>query len=746
MNSFQNTTPQLYIESLNKLKSDVLKLRVKGATFFNQQSLSFSFEENENSVVEYYYQSKPSKKKLLSFSQQHDLVSLIFGENVHIEVLKQSQHFLEFLTKNKQIQENQLRLIVDSSREQHPTIKKIIYDTLLNITDSLKKSLLNFLFSQIETLEQFDRLEVLFIVEFVEKCISKLNNKPLYFLFKLVRQTNISKAVSEILVKAIEKLIKQVNFTIDQKDKLCAELIKNNIKKNSQIIVSLKLLQIILNNIECGNGVNNKNSNKLFLDGNSNNDNDVDHLVENNLGTKKLIQKYESDYDLVNTLINNFSMLQNSARSLMKNSNTSPEEISCQTMEEERNYYEHIKKRESKKYRKQLNKSNSQESFQVQKDYAINTLWNFILKIENREVLSQCITYLISFYSNRKIKLFLQTFFLKLKNYSFKNILNIRNLIQLLTDYLIKYDSIIIPEHLGFSRHKCKKYLGKINLKLYIISHEKTNVNNMENTNKMIQLDLLLISSIHSIKKKIADKENINLDRIIISKTKNSKPLNDYEQLYSLNIRSNPILFANILNHNEISIETFLPQNIKNRIPSRILSKYFNKLFELLNITNEEISKSIWKILLKMPTDKKKLTTIKNLFDLSHEDQNQNQKTNKKKNLENNLIIDLENHNFYGLDNEIIIENEINLKKKKINNKINEQKINKDILKKIQNLFFYNLKVDSIIDLFKILYRLEIIYYLLKKNKKHSKWKNNFYKYNCLHYLINLLKLIKKKN
>ncbi|KAJ3435966.1 ubiquitin carboxyl-terminal hydrolase faf-y-related [Anaeramoeba flamelloides] len=198
----------------------------------------------------------------------------------------------------------------------------------------------------------------------------------------------------------------------------------------------------------------------------------------------------------------------------------------------------------------------------------------------------------------------------------------------ILTKYIQFRERNILPEYLGFKRHK----FGIFNLPINLIINNSIDSQKKYNFNLQINAN----DSIYKLKTKIGKHlnlnfntfqitfDNINLDNLTYFKTINELQIQNNDEL---------ILYKKFIPNNydnDLKIMRKIQKkknNIqKNSIPTFILKKYFNELFLILekeSINNNKIKEKVLNILKLMPSNEMILNKFLNLSNLNEKEINE---------------------------------------------------------------------------------------------------------------------------
>ncbi|KAJ3439336.1 ubiquitin carboxyl-terminal hydrolase faf-y-related [Anaeramoeba flamelloides] len=364
----------------------------------------------------------------------------------------------------------------------------------------------------------------------------------------------------------------------------------------------------------------------------------------------------------------------------------------------------------------------------------IDLIWDIITECGDESVSDLAIQLLIQYqniqtyyYEKKGVELnktFLikcMSFFDKKSNLENENVLN--RILSILINFMNYREENIIPEFLGFERHKSG--MSKIPLILTVI--------NSVDINCPYEFELIVDAndSVYSLRNKISQTINKPINQLVMSgrvrltNKINSKTLSQINLRNGQNIRVIKNSYLNIRKSRNQKMEKICN---KEMMPSYILLNYFDKLFQILELnTSNFVKQKVWDILMSMPTNSTILDNFLILITKNEEDED-NENGN-----------DNETNNIKSKDKNKEIEIKIENKNKNENKNENENENEKDKKNKIKWTEILNTK-----SLFKLNYSLQIIGKLIsnkdeQNNQKTNNIKQIFQKNGGIDWLIKLL-------
>ncbi|KAJ3428845.1 ubiquitin carboxyl-terminal hydrolase faf-x-related [Anaeramoeba flamelloides] len=289
----------------------------------------------------------------------------------------------------------------------------------------------------------------------------------------------------------------------------------------------------------------------------------------------------------------------------------------------------------------------------------LKELWRIVLCVEDEELAVQAIEYLLEF-QNYSAKSFKDPNLIKEKRINFINeclnvIKRLRNnnennkkierCLMVLEFYYQNVESTIIPEYLGFKRHKFGIIHSPIVLSI-VNQIEKTKNNQYETTNIQVHTT----DSVFILRKIIAQLVKKEVAEINIQAHRKLNHEIDSKTLDEIGIQNNQIIVVTknvtieIQDRNLQSKETLAQHEL---LPMFILSKQFEKFFSLLKLGGN-ISQKVNNILLLMPTNQKRVEEFSDLFS-NYQTGSNNQE------IDYSNLLNLESINYLNYNLQVII-------------------------------------------------------------------------------------------
>ena len=229
------------------------------------------------------------KKYIIEIIKKNNIIKELFGSNYHTQIINKSNEIIEFMLKNNELTEEEIKLIWSLTEigdlEAKMTIIKLISSFISYLNEKLCNVILDSL--NIETITTFSEKEI----ELIKNLAIKANNKK--FISKCCEI--FSDKILEINDLNLLEKSPYVNILVNffEKDEICCkriiEICEGNLKENKNVLNILFLLEKIFekNMKNINNEKNNEiNDEKDFIS------KEINKLIENN----KLLILFEENF------------------------------------------------------------------------------------------------------------------------------------------------------------------------------------------------------------------------------------------------------------------------------------------------------------------------------------------------------------------------------------------------------------------------------------------------------------------
>ncbi|KAJ5072824.1 ubiquitin carboxyl-terminal hydrolase 14 [Anaeramoeba ignava] len=460
-----------------------------------------------------------------------------------------------------------------------------------------------------------------------------VSNSVYNLIFRLDEENDISNKVFEEFKKFKSKPIPKQKDSGNVNEDLNQKILVGDMEYIEEIIIRLEMLKFILDHY----------SNMVLLK------EKIDNLWEMFFENALTIKEKEYFLDWTTNIFYNNDLCE---FFFQKSELFSVEDISIS----EFNFFRHF----SQQYNIQKHKIKGENSIRVKiqeqdEIYGINKLWSIVLNAKNEKVANSSINYLIEFQNlakgiftsygeeyRRKFIAKCIKILNKCKNPFQEEKIN--RILILLSTFINSVESDIIPEYIPFTRHM---FSTQAQAKPIVI-----NIKNNETTK--YKLRATGNDSVFSLRKSISKliKQKFG-DFTILSHPQISSGNNSLT-LFEVDLFQNPNIILDIpikqdsykkfssqlrmdtgfedqesekssTDHisefdidEQFEIESEHSKIKKEYLPSYLLARYFDEIFQLLEY-GDEIAQKVWFIILRMPTNEKIIQSLKQIFDSSQE-------------------------------------------------------------------------------------------------------------------------------
>jgi hypothetical protein len=264
--------------ALKMLKSSIFDKKIQGLKSIGELINNISGEEG--------------KKDIINFIKKNEIIKELFGSNYHTQIISKSNNILEFMLKNNEISEEEIKLIWSLTEQGDLEAKTIIIKLLLNLVDYLNEKYCNILIGCINSGKNIKLNEN--EIELIYNLAIKGNNEDFmlkcceYYCKNVLEINDLNKLSKSSYVDKLVNLF--------SKNKKCCQMIidicENGLKKNKNVLPIFFLLDKIIehnkNHIYI-NSDNNENNNE-------NNDNDfINKSIHNLIDNDKLLNLFKDN-------------------------------------------------------------------------------------------------------------------------------------------------------------------------------------------------------------------------------------------------------------------------------------------------------------------------------------------------------------------------------------------------------------------------------------------------------------------
>ena len=262
--------------TIKLIKSSIFDKKLQGLKMLAEYLRINSDEEN--------------KKYIIDIIKTNNIIKELFGSNYHTQIINKSNEIIEFMLKNNELAEDDIKMIWSLTEqgdlEAKMTIIKLISDNIAYLNEKLCNIILQSI--NIEKITTFAEKEI----DLIKNLAIKVNDKK--FIAKCC-QIFCEKVFKINDLKNLEKS-SYVNILANffEKDEICCKKIINicegNLKENKNVLIVLFLFEAIIKknikkiHLEIVNEINMEND---FIS------NEIYHLIDNN----KLLFLFKDNFD-----------------------------------------------------------------------------------------------------------------------------------------------------------------------------------------------------------------------------------------------------------------------------------------------------------------------------------------------------------------------------------------------------------------------------------------------------------------
>ena len=304
--NFISKVNYLFIEEKNSLKNDI---RFELAFKFIKSSVFDKKIQGLKMITEVIKSNSEQEDKqfIIDSIKKNNLIKDLFGTNYHTQIISKSNEIIEFILKNGELTEEEIKLIWSLTEQGDLEVKMVIIKLISDFMIYLNEKFCNIILESIDIQKvvSFNENEI----ELVKNLAFKAKNKK--FLSKCC-EIFCNKILEINNLKTLEKshfIDIVVNFF--EKDiiysKQIIDICESNLKDNKNVLIIFYLLKKIIE----------KNKNKICV-----NDNDNNNIIndENNF-INQAIFKLINEEKLLSLFKNNFLDYKKRAKEYIINNN-----------------------------------------------------------------------------------------------------------------------------------------------------------------------------------------------------------------------------------------------------------------------------------------------------------------------------------------------------------------------------------------------------------------------------------------
>ena len=262
--------------SIRLIKSSIFDKKIQGLKMLSEFIKINSDEEDKNYIIE--------------IIKKNHIIKELFGSNYHTQIITKSNEILEFMLKNNELTEEEIKLIWSLTEqgdlEAKMTIIKLISDFIIYLNENFCKLILSCI--NIEKIPSYGEKEL----ELIKNLAIKANDKKFIskcceiFCDKIFEISNINVLEKSPYVNIITNF-----FGIDE---ICCkrifEICENKLKENKKVLFVFFLLEKIIEKNK--SKINNKKNNEINVEKDFISD-EISNLVDNN----KLLILFKDNFE-----------------------------------------------------------------------------------------------------------------------------------------------------------------------------------------------------------------------------------------------------------------------------------------------------------------------------------------------------------------------------------------------------------------------------------------------------------------
>ena len=276
--------------SLKMIKSSIFDQKIQGLKTIGEFIKKCSNEED--------------KKNIINVIKTNDIIKELFGNNYHTQIISKSNDILEFMLKNNEISEEEIKLIwaltEQGDLEAKMTIIKLLSDLMININEKESNIILDCINKEKDKKLNENEIELIFNLSI------KGNNE--FFMLKSCEYycKNVLEINSPNTLEKSNKVEKVINFFFkgEKYSQIEINIFENDLKLNKNVLPIYFLLDKIVEKYNKNIIINSENNEII-----NNNDDFIN----------KSIHRLIDDDNLLKLFKDNFLLYKNIAKEKSKN-------------------------------------------------------------------------------------------------------------------------------------------------------------------------------------------------------------------------------------------------------------------------------------------------------------------------------------------------------------------------------------------------------------------------------------------
>eukprot|EP00808_Paulinella_micropora_P003067 g72370.t1 len=229
---------------------------------------------------------------LVDWISKNQLVKRLLNKANHEQIVKESTPILKFLAVNKALTVEHIDLLWNTLASGHGSLRRIIYDSLAEITGDLEEAQVDILYDRVKTLpiSEYQDFNLLFLRDFTINAVKATQGRKKWYgldQFWLIIQdenaSSLDKDVSLMAFQCLEFILKNDLFE-SQRERFLTMAVKG-LQENHSVVQCLKLIKTVMMTFE---------------------------------SPDKSIVKYNKQYDLMDSLLSNMETYSQAALAAKK--------------------------------------------------------------------------------------------------------------------------------------------------------------------------------------------------------------------------------------------------------------------------------------------------------------------------------------------------------------------------------------------------------------------------------------------
>ncbi|KAJ6228950.1 ubiquitin carboxyl-terminal hydrolase [Anaeramoeba flamelloides] len=316
--------------ALKQLNSSYLDLKIAGINIISElcdQVLDNQINKNNENNDDQLMNEMMEKdlNTFLNWFEENNFIKILFGTNMHDQILKYYYSILKLLGFNNQINKSAIDLIWNELTDCYSARKELVYQLINSFSPYLYDTLLSYLYStKIKTIKKWDNFNINFLFNFIQGTLHILQD-PLDLLWELIMNNTIQKKFQMQLSNFFQSLFCYYSFKLESKLKFLRIFSENltNIEKTKFIFPLLEsLIFSFPYKMNKNNNNNNENENKIE-EKDQNNENKEDNENKNlkDLTFSKVLEDLETNFNFIARIIDGIDSYQKNIKQIIKKNN-----------------------------------------------------------------------------------------------------------------------------------------------------------------------------------------------------------------------------------------------------------------------------------------------------------------------------------------------------------------------------------------------------------------------------------------